>query len=283
MIVMCLGLSAVAAWLAVPRPAARRLGSRLSPVITADALDTAARAERHRRRRHSCSYIAIMVILPVLIIGAGYVAEARGAVLACAFMLVGGTAVRLTMQYRQRRSALRARAAVAHACAVLASYLRVGQVPSAALAIAAADCAVLREAHHARTLGGEVGQVWRQQARRPGHSGLLELARAWQVSTETGAPLSSTLDQVAASLAADQGLTRVVDSELSAARATGKVMAVLPGCGIGVGYLLGGDPARWLLAGPAGWACLLAGVLLACAGALWIEALARHASAEASP
>jgi tight adherence protein B len=281
MIVMCLGLSAVAAWLAVPRPAARRLGSRLSPVITADALDTAARAERHRRRRRSGSYLAIMIILPVLIIGAGYVAEARGAVLACAVMLVGGTAVRLTMQYRRRRSALRARAAVAHACAVLASYLRVGQVPSAALAIAAADCAVLREGHHARSLGGEVGQVWRQQARRPGHSGLLELARAWQVSTETGAPMSSTLDQVAASLAADQALTRVVNSELSAARATGKVMAVLPGCGIGVGYLLGGDPARWLLAGPAGWGCLLAGVVLACAGVLWIEALARHASAEA--
>ncbi len=282
MIVMCLGLSALAAWLAVPRPAARWLGSRLAPVTTADAVDAAARAGKRRQRRRFWTYLAIMIILPVLIIGTSYLAaQARGAVLACAVMLVGVTAVRLTMQYRRRRSALRARAAVAHACAVLASYLRVGQVPSAALAIAAADCAVLREGHHARTLGGEVGQVWRQQARRPGHSGLLELARAWQVSTETGAPMSSTLDQVAASLAADQALSRVVNSELAAARATGKVIAVLPGCGIGVGYLLGGDPARWLLAGPAGWACLLAGVLLACAGVLWIEALARHASAEA--
>jgi tight adherence protein B len=280
MIVMCLGLSACAAWLAVPRPAARTFGSRLAPVTTADAVDAAVRAGERRQRRF-CTYLAIMIILPVLIIGAGYVAEAQGAVLACVVLLIGATAVRLTMQYRRRRSALRARAAVAHACAVLASYLRVGQVPSAALAIAAADCAVLREGHHARTLGGEVGQVWRRQARRPGHSGLLELARAWQVSTETGAPMSSTLDQVAASLAGDQALTRVVNSELSAARATGKVMAVLPGCGIGVGYLLGGDPARWLLAGPAGWACLLAGVLLACAGVLWIEALARHASAGA--
>jgi tight adherence protein B len=281
MIVMCLGLSAFAAWLAVPRPAARRLGSRLAPVTTADAVDAAVRAGKRGQRRF-WTYLAVMIILPVLIIGTGYAAaQARGAVLACAVMLVGVTAVRLTMQYRRRRSALRARAAVAHACAVLASYLRVGQVPSAALAIAAADCAVLREGHHARTLGGEVGQVWRQQARRPGHFGLLELARAWQVSTETGAPMSSTLDQVAASLAADQALSRVVNSELAAARATGKVMAVLPGCGIGVGYLLGGDPARWLLAGPAGWACLLAGVLLACAGVLWIEALARNASAEA--
>jgi tight adherence protein B len=282
MIVMCLGLAALAAWFAVPRPAARRLRSRLAPVTpTGEAVEAVVRAGQRGWRRRSWPYVAIMIILLALIAAARYVAQARGAVIACAVMVVGVTAVRLTMQYRRRRSALGARAAVAHACAVLASYLRVGQVPSAALAIAAADCAVLREGHHARTLGGDIVQVWRRQARRPGHSGLLELARAWQVSTETGAPMSSTLDQVAASLAGDQALTRVVNSELAAARATGKVMAVLPGCGIGIGYLLGGDPAHWLLAGPAGWACLLFGVLLACAGVLWIEALARHASAEA--
>jgi tight adherence protein B len=154
-------------------------------------------------------------------------------------------------------------------------------VPSAALAIAAADCEVLRDGHHARTLGGDVVEVWRRQAQRAGHSGLLQLARAWQVSIETGAPMSTTLDQVVASLAADQALTRVVNSELAAARATSKVMAVLPACGLGIGYLLGGDPARWLLAAPTGWACLLGGVLLACAGVLWIEGLAHHASEEA--
>jgi tight adherence protein B len=248
--------------------------------MPAVALDATALGERPRRHRRSWIYLAIMIILLILIVLAGYFAGPRGAVLACAILLIGTTAARLAVQYRRRRSSLRARADVAHACAVLASYLRVGQVPSAALAIAAADCPVLREGHRARTLGGDVVQVWRQQARRAGHSGLLELARAWQVSTETGAPMSSTLDQVAASLAADQALTRVVNSELAAARATGKVMAVLPGCGIAIGYLLGGDPARWLLARPAGWACLMAGVLLACAGVLWVEALARHASAE---
>jgi tight adherence protein B len=163
---------------------------------------------------------------------------------------------------------------------VLASYLRVGQVPSAALAIAAADCDVLREGHQTHTLGGDVVHVWREQAQRDGHRGLLELARAWQVSTETGAPMSSTLDQVVTSLSADQELSRVVNSELAAARATSKVMAALPPCGIGIGYLLGGDPAHWLLAGPAGWVCLLTGVFLACAGVLWIEALARQATAD---
>jgi tight adherence protein B len=221
-----------------------------------------------------------MIILLFVIIASGHLGKAKGAVLASAILLVGVTATRLVVQYRRRRTALRVRAEIARACGALASYLRVGQVPSAALAIAAADCEVLREGHQTRTLGGDVVQVWRLQARREGHSGLLELARAWQVSTESGAPMSSTLDQVATSLAADQALTQVVNSELAAARATGKVMAILPGCGLGIGYLLGGDPARWLLAGPAGWACLLGGVALACAGVLWIEALARQVSTE---
>jgi tight adherence protein B len=281
MILVCLSCAVLAAWLAVPPPPSRRLGTRLSPAISDVQMGTAAITEHRRRRRRSWSQVVITIILLILIIAIGYLTTAKAAVLLSAALLVAATALRLITQHRRRRSALRARAAVAHACTVLASYLRVGQVPAAALAIAAADCEVLRDGHHAQTLGRDAAEVWRLQARRPGHSGLLELARAWQVSIETGAPMSSTLDQVAANLAADQAMTRVVNSELAAARATGKVMAVLPGCGIGIGYLLGGDPAHWLLAGPGGWACLLVGVLLACAGVLWIEALARRASGEA--
>ena len=278
MIMMCVGCAVLAAWLAVPVPAARSIRSRLSPATPKSVTEDAGGGRGLRRRLWI--YLVIMIIVLLVITAAGYLAGARGAVVSCVILLIALTAIRLGWQYRRRRSAVRSRAAIAQACAVLASYLRVGQVPSAALAIAAADCEVLRGGHQAHTLGGDVVQVWRQQARRPGHAGLLELARAWQISIETGAPMSSTLDQVAASLAADQALTQVVNSELAAARATGKLMAVLPGCGIGIGYLLGGDPARWLLAGPSGWACLLAGVLLACAGVLWIEALARQASAE---
>lgn len=278
MIMACLGSAMLAAWLAVPRPAARSLSSRLAAETPSSVTEVGIDGETRRRR--SWTALVIMIILLGLIIAASYVAKSLGGVLASAALLVAVTAVRLAAQHRRRRSARRTRTDVAHACTVLASYLRVGQVSSAALAIAAADCQVLRDGHHAHSLGGDAVHVWRQQARRPGYGGLLELARAWQVSGETGAPMSSMLDQVAASLSADQELIRVVNSELAAARATSKVMAALPLCGIGIGYLLGGDPARWLLAGPAGWACLLSGLVLACAGVLWIEALARHASAE---
>jgi tight adherence protein B len=277
---VCLGSAALAAWLAVGRPTEERLRTRLDPA-SGEMKEAPLRASRRRHRRRSWSYVAMLIIFLTLIIATGYLANARVAVLACAAFAAGATVARLITQHRRRRSALRARADVAQACTVLASYLRVGQVPSAALSIAAADFQVLREGHQAGTLGGAVVEVWRQQSRRAGHSGLLELARAWQVSTETGAPMSATLDQVAASLAADQALTRVIDSELATARATSKVMAALPACGVGIGYLLGGDPGRWLLAGPSGWACLVVGVLLACAGVLWIEALARQASGEA--
>jgi tight adherence protein B len=280
MIMMCLGCAVLAAWLAVPIPAARSVRRRLSPTTRHSVAEDACVGGGRGLWPRLWIFLVIMIILLLLITAAGYVANARGAVVSGVILLIALTAIRLGWQYRRRRSALRFRAEIAQACAVLASYLRVGQVPSAALAIAAADCEVLREGHQAHTLGSDVVQVWRQQARRPGHAGLLQLARAWQISIETGAPMSSTLDQVAASLAADQALTQIVNSELAAARATGKLMAVLPGCGVGIGYLLGGDPARWLLAGPSGWACLLAGVLLACVGVLWIEALARQASAE---
>ena len=276
----CLTCAALAAWLAVRRPTEQRLRTRLDPGLS-EMKEAPQLASQRGRRRRSWSYAAMLIIVLALIIATGYLANARGAVLACAAFAASATVARLITQHRRRRSALRARADVAQACTVLASYLRVGQVPAAALAIAAADCQVLREGHQAATLGGDVVEVWRQQSRRAGHSGLLELSRAWQVSVEAGAPMSATLDQVAASLAADQALTRVIDSELATARATSKIMAALPACGVAIGYLLGGDPGRWLLAGPSGWACVLVGVVLACAGVLWIEALARQASGEA--
>jgi tight adherence protein B len=70
----------------------------------------------------------------------------------------------------------------------------------------------------------------------------------------------------------------VVSGELASPRATGKVMAALPLCGIGMGYLLGGDPVAWLVADRLGWACLLGGAVLACTGVVWVEQLGRRAA-----
>jgi len=210
---------------------------------------------------------------------AGTFGGAQAGVLTLAGLIVVATVGWLGQQRTRARRALRAQADVAHACEVLASQLRVGQVPTQALATTAEDCPVLREARQVHQVGGEVTTVWRRQASLPGQIGLLELARSWEVSVQTGAPLAAALGQVASSLSAEQSLRSIVDGELAAPRATSKVMAALPPCGIGMGYLLGGDPVAWLLESPPGWACLVLGVGLGCVGVVWIELLARRASA----
>jgi tight adherence protein B len=222
-------------------------------------------------------WVGVLVVALGGVIGAAGLGGPRAAVLATTGVLVGLTVRGLLRQRAARRTERQAGLHVARGCSLLASHLRVGLVPAEALAAAAADVPVLREGANVLGLGGDPTRTWRYQAKRGGHGGLLELARAWQVSTETGAPMSATLDQVAVGLAADQSLGAVVASELSAPRATGKVMAALPVCGIVLGYLLGGDPVTWLLEQPVGWTCLLGGVVLACLGVLWIEALARRA------
>ena len=268
MITICLACAALAVWWAVP-PAARP--DRVGPVPAAQPVRSAPAGSRLWLAMGSMAGSGLLVLAGLLLDGA------RGAVLGVALLLAVGTVAGLIRQRRRRRSVLQGRVEVTRACAALAAQLRVGQVPSEALAAAAANCAVLRPAKEAQDLSGDVTRVWRSQGRQPGYAGLIDLARAWQVSNRSGAPMSTVLDQVADGLAADQSLRAVVAGELSAPRATGKVMAVLPGCGVGLGYLLGGEPVGWLLSGPLGWGCLLGGVVLACLGVLWIEVLADRA------
>lgn len=286
MALVCLVCAALAVWWAVPppRPAgppapAARPGAPTPPVPggTGRAVDPGPGPLPGSGPRVLGALVAVLVAAGVL--GAAALLDGgRGLALGLVALMLGGTVGGLLRQRTRARARQRHRTEVAQACAALAAQLRIGQVPSVALAAATEDHPVLQEARDAQDLGGEVVRVWRTQARRPGLGGLLELARAWQVATRTGAPMATTLEQVAAALAAEQRLRGVVAGELSAPRATGKVMAVLPACGVGLGYLLGGEPVGWLLRGLPGWACLVGGVLLACLGVLWIEALARRAA-----
>lgn len=267
MIPLCVSLTALAAWLAVAPPArafpARRAG-------------TATVVARRRSRWLLVAWLAGLLA----VVGAGSLGGGRGAALAVAGVIAAGTTVRVIRHHWRGRAALRGRAEVAHACSLLASQLRVGRVPYDALRSTAEDCPVLAASTAVTQIGGDPVGVWTAQARRAGHAGLLDLARAWRVSTDTGAPLAPALERVAEGLTEDTALRRVVAGELSAPRATGKIMAVLPALGVGIGYAIGGDPVRFLLDSPYGWACLVVGTGLAGAGVLWIEALARRAAEE---
>ncbi|HEY5981037.1 MAG TPA: hypothetical protein VIT41_15540 [Microlunatus sp.] len=258
---LCAGLAAWL-WIAPADPA----GRRLSP--SPDHLPWYAQGWV-RGLAIAIGGLAGVILLGVL---AGPAAAAVG----LAGVITVGAALRLVDLGRRTRSEHATRAEVANSCSVIANQVRVGRIPAEALALAAEDAAVLAVASRVQRNGGDVVAALLGQGERPGCRGLRDLARAWQVGTRTGAPMADLLDQVANALRADHSVERTVASELAGPRATGRVMAVLPLCGIGLGYLLGGDPIGFLLAGPLGWACLVGGAVLAASGVLWIEWLARQ-------
>jgi tight adherence protein B len=268
MLLLSVLCAAAAVLLLIPAPAARRLARRLA------AADVSG-AGRARRKRPWA-----------LIVGGSLAGAIAGGIVlgVAAGLLVGtGAAValvvaRLVQLRGRRRAAARARADVAHACRVLAGQVRVGRVPAEALRVTALDCPVLAPAAAGVALGGEPTALWQAAARGRGYGGLLLLAQAWRVSTNAGAALAPALEQVSDALTRDLAVQRLVASEVSAARATGKVMAALPTCGIAIGYAIGGRPLQFMLSGPLGWLCLVGGVALALAGVAWIDWLAGRAS-----
>jgi tight adherence protein B len=206
---------------------------------------------------------------------AGSLAGVAGTVVAASGLIAAGTTFRLIRVRQRSRQAAAARADVAHACRVLAGRLRAGRIPAEALHAAAVDCPVLAPGAALLDLGSDPGSQWREDSRRPGYQGLLVLARAWQTSARTGSPLAPALEQVSETLGEEVAVEQLVSTEVAAARATARIMAALPLCGVGIGYLIGGHPLQFLVSGPVGWSCLLGGVLLAAAGVLWIDWLAR--------
>lgn len=260
-------LLAVLAFL--PRAPSATLDARLA------TLETGAR----KYRRWWYPGLGVPAVLSVGAVGS--LAGGRGAAIVLAAGIAVGTGWRLATWHVRMRAALEAQRRVAEACAALAAQVRVGRLPIEALATAAEDCPILRRASSVQHLGGDVVAAWEAQACQRGYGGLAELARAWQISTQVGAPMAAALERVAEGLATEESVRAVVAGELAGPRATGKIMAFLPVAGLALGYALGGDPIGFLLQGLLGWTCLVGGVSLAAAGVLWVESLAQRAAVQA--
>lgn len=232
--------------------------------------------EGNRRRvRWRLLALPLTVLAPAL--GGLLLAGASGAAVGYCIGLVTLTGWTTWLDHGARKRGRAYSEQVVAGCLSLTSLLRVGHVPAAALQIAGESSAGLAEAAAVQAVGGQVPVALRRTGATPGGAGLVELAIAWEVSTRTGASLTTTLDALAERLDSARKLRRVVDAELAAPRATSRMLAALPLAGLGLGFAFGGDPVEFLLGTGFGELVLCLGVTLACAGVWWTERIARAA------
>jgi tight adherence protein B len=195
-----------------------------------------------------------------------------------AIAAAGLFALRLRMTGRQRANTAAFRAEVARVIRSASAELRAGVDPIAALRAATGGTSVLEAQRKAwgtvHAAGGtDVRTALHAAASTPGGEGLADVAAAWHLAEQTGAPLAAILDRIAGSIQSEVELDREVAVEAGPARATARLMAVLPVFGLGLGFLLGVNPVAVLVGSGLGVACLVGGLALACGGVWWIESI----------
>ncbi|MDI3213141.1 hypothetical protein [Arthrobacter sp. AL12] len=154
---------------------------------------------------------------------------------------------------------------------------------------------ILAAARAAAVRGSPVGAAIRSAAARPGgtESGQsrgngagerirarrvwFQLAACCDVAEASGCPLAEVLTRFAAQLEAEDDAEDARQTALAGPRATVRLLTWLPFLGLGLGVLLGVDPAAVLLETPLGLAALAAGLALTAAGRIWSSRLVRMA------
>jgi len=102
-------------------------------------------------------------------------------------------------------------------------------------------------------------------------------AGALALAADAGGPQARAVDGVAATLRERRAVAAEIRAHSAQARLSAVVIGVLPAAFLLWALATDRRTAAFLVAGPAGWACLSAGVGLELAGAVWMRRLLRGA------
>ncbi|MFD8296650.1 type II secretion system F family protein [Streptomyces bauhiniae] len=231
---------------------------------------------RRLHHRVGAEWWSLVAGLVLALLGASVIPVVAGAAGVPVLRRVGKA--RRARLVRERRAD-----AVIALCGVLAGEVRAGQQPGEALLRAERDSGGLGEAQAAAIaaarFGGDVPGALAVAARQPGAEGLLGLAACWRVAVDQGAGLAAGLDRLDGALRAERDQRADLRAQLSGARATALLLAVLPLFGLLLGAAMGADPLRVLLHTGAGLGCLVAGAVFEGAGVWWAARIVRGAEA----
>jgi tight adherence protein B len=186
-------------------------------------------------------------------------------------VLALATASGIGRMLRRRRAVVEAQRRgdrVLGVCEAIASDLTAGQPPSAALERAPVAAA--------GRMGADVPSALRELATRPGAGQLRRVAATWQVAHDTGAGLASAMRSAGDAIRAERRTARLVATELAAAHATARMLAVLPVGVLLLGTGIGGDPVGFLLRSTPGLVVLTAGLALTFCGLAWLDRIAER-------
>jgi tight adherence protein B len=222
--------------------------------------------------RVACWVVPAVVLVAALLAVLG----PSGLLLACTAALVTVGVGWLHAVGRRRGDVERGRRRTVEVCDALAAEMRAGQPAVRALQRTAEEHPLLQAAARACALGGDVPAALRGTGDAPGAGGMATVAAAWQVAEGSGSGLAAALQRVADSLRAEEAARAEVAAGLAPARATARLLAVLPVFGLLLGMGIGGDPLALLLSTLGGNVLLLAGSGLALAGTVWVERLAQR-------
>ena len=230
-----------------------------------------------RARRHLIAAAALGAV------ALGVLAAGASPPMAGALLTVLGTGVAMAQLARavtRRRAAAATSVAVLEVCDLLRDEIGAGQPPLTALRRAVDVWQPMSAVADAAAVGLDVPEALRSLAATPGAESLRLVAGAWVVSHRAGRGLADALDLVSRTLRGTHATRRLVDGELASARATARLLAVLPILALLVGGPLvsgAGQTGPWhfLLATPPGVVCLTVGLGFGIVGLWWIEVLAR--------